>query len=134
MAWRAGLDPGLQGRITARSQAPSVASSRATARSLTPSMRAKLESVLQQENSKPRRARPRMRSRLRESASEQMLSAKRLEEHRRRYGAEGVHCVLLEVESKSDATALEERAIRQLQRRGLARLLNVAGQGARRSR
>ena len=59
---------------------------------------------------------------------------RRLEEHRRRYGAEGVHCVLLEVESKSDATALEERAIRQLQRRGLARLLNVAGQGARRSR
>lgn len=59
---------------------------------------------------------------------------RRLEEHRRRFGAAGVHCVLLEVESKSDATALEERAIRQLQRRGLARLLNVAGQGAQRSR
>ena len=51
-----------------------------------------------------------------------------LEEHRRRYGAAEVHCVLLEVcGGKSEAVELEERAIRRLQRLGLARVLNVAG-------
>ena len=52
---------------------------------------------------------------------------RRLEEHRRRYGASAVHCALLEVADKSAAVALEERAIRRLQRLGLARVLNVAG-------
>ena len=50
---------------------------------------------------------------------------RRLEEHRKRFGAARVHCVVLEVGSKSEAIELEARAVSRLQQLGLARVLNV---------
>ena len=42
-----------------------------------------------------------------------------------RFGAARVHCMVLEVGSKSEAIELEARAVSRLQQLGLARVLNV---------
>ena len=59
-------------------------------------------------------------------ASESDSIGRRLKQHRRSHSGKEVQCVLVEVESKSEARELEQLTIRRLKERGLARVRNVA--------